>query len=54
MRFLPNVNYFVDEDGFLHVEKNGKEIIKEPNCSSLSPEALNDKVISLLQKHGYL
>ena len=26
MRFLPNVDYYVDEDGVLHVSIDGKEI----------------------------
>ena len=54
MRFLPNVDYYVDEDGFLHVSVDGKEIGTESGCSELSEKGINDMVINLLEEYGYL
>ena len=54
MRFLPNVDYYVDNDGVLHVELDGKEIATEENCGELSEKGLNDVVIALLEEYGYL
>jgi len=54
MRFLPNVNYYVDENGVLHVEVDGREIATASDCGSLSEKGLNDIVFKLLEEHGYL
>ena len=54
MRFLPNVNYYVDDDGVLHVEVDGNEIATESNCGSLSEQGLNNIVFNLLEEYGYL
>ena len=54
MRFLPNVNYYVDDDGVLHVEVDGTEIGTESGCASLSEQAINDLVFNLLEEYGYL
>ncbi len=54
MRFLPNVNYYVDEDGVLHVEVDGNEIATESGCGSLSEQGLNAVVMNLLEEYGYL
>lgn len=54
MRFLPNVDYFVDEDGVLHVLVDGSEIGTESGSASLSEKGLNDLVINLLEEYGYL
>jgi hypothetical protein len=54
MRFLPNVNYYVDKDGVLHVEVDGGEIATESGCGSLSEQGLNAVVMNLLEEYGYL
>ena len=54
MRFLPNVDYFVDEDGVLHVLVDGAEIGTESGCGHLSEKGINDMVINLLEEYGYL
>lgn len=54
MRFLPNVDYFVSEDGVLHVLLDGTEIGTEEGCGELSEKGLNDLVINLLEEYGYL
>ena len=54
MRFLPNVDYYVDSDGVLHVLLNGDEIATESGCGELSEKGLNDIVFSLLEEYGYL
>ena len=54
MRFLPNVDYFVDEDGVLHVLLDGNEIATESGCGHLSEKGINDMVINLLEEYGYL
>ena len=54
MRFLPNVDYYVDEDGVLHVLLDGNEIATESGCGELSEKGLNDIVFNLLEEYGYL
>ena len=54
MRFLPNVNYYVDDDGALHVEVDGNEIATDSGCGSLSEQGLNAVVMNLLEEYGYL
>ena len=54
MRFLPNVDYYVDDDGVLHVSVDGSEIATESGCAGLSEKGINDMVISLLEEYGYL
>ena len=54
MRFLPNVDYYVDEDGVLHVLLDGNEIATESDCGELSEKGLNDIVFNLLEEYGYL
>ena len=54
MRFLPNVNYYLDDDGVLHVEVDGHEIGTESGCGSLSEQGLNAVVMNLLEEYGYL
>lgn len=54
MRFLPNVNYYVDDDGVLHVEVDESEIATKSGCASLSEQGLNAVVMNLLEEYGYL
>ena len=54
MSLAANVNYYVDEDGVLHVSVDGTEIGTESGCGELSEKGLNDMVINLLEEYGYL
>jgi hypothetical protein len=54
MRFLPNVDYYVDSDGVLHVSVDGNEIATASGCGELSATGLNDVVFRLLEEYGYL
>ena len=54
MGFPSNVNYYVDDDGVLHVEVNGTEIGTESGCDSLSEQGIEDIVYNLLEEYGYL
>lgn len=54
MRFIPGVNYYIDDDGVLHVGIDGKEIATENGCGGLSAQRINDIVYSLLEEYGYL
>ena len=54
MSFPSNVNYYVDEDGVLHVEVDGVEIGAEPGCDCLNNQGIRDIVYNLLEEYGYL
>ena len=54
MSFPPNVNYYVDDYGVLHVEVDGDEIATESGCGSLSEQGIHDIVYNLLEEYGYL
>ena len=54
MRFPSNINYYVDDNGVLHVEVDGDEIGTESGCDSLSEQGILDIVYSLLEEYGYL
>ena len=53
MSFPSNVNYYVDDDGILHVEVDGVEIGTESGCGSLSEQGIHDVVYSILIEYGY-
>ena len=54
MSFPSNVNYYVDDDGVLHVEVDGVEIGTESGCDYLSEQGIHDIVYNLLEEYGYL
>ena len=54
MSFPSNINYFVDDDGVLHVEVDGNEIGTESGCESLSEQGIQDIVYCLLEEYGYI
>ena len=54
MSYYPGVDYYVDDDGVLHVEINGDEIGSESGCENLSEQAINDIVYEILKEYGYL
>ena len=54
MSFPSNVNYYVDDDGILHVEIDGTEIGTESGCDGLSEQGIHDIVYNLLEEYGYL
>ena len=48
------IDYFLDEDGTLHVLVDGSEVIEERNCGHLSEQGLHNVACELLQEYGYL
>ena len=52
--FPSNVDYYVDEDGVLHVFVDGDEIGHEYGCDGLSKQGIHDIVYELLEEYGYL
>ena len=48
------VDYYVDEDGTLHVLLDGEEIGSESDCDGLSKQAIRDIVNEILEEYGYL
>ena len=54
MNLLSNVDYYIDDNGVLHVEIDGYEIGTESGCGSLSEQGIQDIVHSLLEEYGYL
>ena len=48
------VEYYLDEDGTLHVLYNGTEVASESNCGHLSEQGLHDIAYELLEEYGYL
>ena len=48
------VEYYLDDEGTLHVLVDGQEIISETNCGHLSEQGLHDIAYELLKEYGYL
>ena len=48
------VEYYLDDEGTLHVLYNGEEIASESNCAHLSEQGLHDIAYELLEEYGYL
>ena len=48
------VDYYLDEEGTLHVLLNGREVATEDNCGHLSEQGLHDIAYELLEEYGYL
>ena len=48
------VEYYLDDDGTLHVLLDGREVCTESNCGHLSEQCLHDVAYELLEEYGYL
>ena len=48
------IDYYLDDDGTLHVLVDGQEVISESHCGSLSEQGLHDLAYELLEEYGYL
>ncbi len=48
------MEYYLDEDGTLHVLVDDAEVCTENNCSHLSEQSLHDVAYELLEEYGYL
>ena len=48
------IDYYLDDDGTLHVLVDGNEVIEERNCGHLSEQGLHDLAYELLEEYGYL
>ena len=48
------IEYYVDDEGTLHVLIDGDEIGTESDCADLSEQALHDIAYELLKEYGYL
>ena len=48
------IDYYLDEEGTLHVLIDGQEVISERNCAHLSEQGLYDLAYELLEEYGYL
>ena len=48
------VDYYLDDEGTLHVLIDGNEIGTERDCANLSEQALHDIAYELLKEYGYL
>ena len=46
--------YYLDEDGTLHVLVDDEEVATEHNCGHLSKQGLHDMAYELLEEYGYL
>ena len=48
------IDYYLDDEGTLHVLVDGREVISENNCGHLSEQGLHDLAYELLEEYGYL
>ena len=48
------IDYYLDDEGTLHVLVDGRELISESNCGHLSEQGLHDIAFELLEEYGYL
>lgn len=48
------IEYYLDEDGTLHVLIDGNEVCSESGCDHLSEQGLHDIAYELLKEYGYL
>ena len=48
------INYFLDDQGTLHVLVDNEEVCTESNCGHLSEQGLHDVAYELLKEYGYL
>ena len=48
------IDYYLDDEGTLHVLVDGREVISESNCEHLSEQGLHDIAYELLEEYGYL
>ncbi len=47
-------DYYLDDEGTLHVLVDGNEVCTESNCANLSEQGLHDVAYELLKEYGYL
>ena len=48
------VDYYLDDEGTLHVLVDNEEVCTESNCGHLSEQGLHDAAYELLKEYGYL
>lgn len=48
------INYYLDDEGTLHVLVDDEEACSEANCGELSEQGLHDVAYELLKEYGYL
>ena len=48
------VDYYLDDEGTLHVLVDNEEVGTESNCGHLSEQGLHDVAYELLKEYGYL
>ena len=48
------IEYYLDDEGTLHVLVDNVEVISESNCAHLSEQGLHDVAYELLKEYGYL
>ena len=48
------VEYYLDDEGTLHVLLDGDEVCSESHCAHLSEQGLHDMAYELLKEYGYL
>ena len=48
------VDYYLDDEGTLHVLVDNVEVCTESNCGRLSEQGLHDVAYELLKEYGYL
>ena len=48
------INYFLDDQGTLHVLVDNEEVCTESNCGHLSEQGLHDVAYELLKEYGYV
>ena len=48
------IDYFLDEEGTIHVLVDNEEVCTESNCGHLSEQGLHDVAYELLKEYGYL
>ena len=48
------IDYYLDDDGVLHVIVDGREVCTESGCEHMSEQGLHDLAYELLEEYGYL
>lgn len=53
-RKVTTIDYYLDDEGTLHVLVDNQEVILERNCGHLSEQGPHDIAYELLEEYGYL
>jgi len=53
-RKVTTIDYYLDDEGTLHVLVDNQEVIQKRNCGHLSEQDLHDIAFELLKEYGYL